>query len=126
VNDARLVSELRAAAHRAEKRRSGTRPTPLSLGVEFQERVTGRIVAELSVRPPAPVMETRIARPRSRRLAEARRSIPPVAFFAFLTLGALGAAVAIVLAVRTWGPPSRRTLPASEPATTVHPEPTPK
>lgn len=119
MNDVRLVSELRAAAHRAEKRRSGTRPTPLSLGVEFQERVTGLILTQLSVRPPVPVAEPPIARP---------RSIPPIAFaafVAFLTLGALGAAVAIVLAVRTWGPPSR-SVPASQSATTVHAQPDPR
>jgi hypothetical protein len=116
VNDERLVTELRAAARRAEKRRSGTRPTPLSLGVGFQERATGLILAELSVRRSRPITEAHVERP---------RSIPPVAFVALLTLGALGAAAAIVLAVRTWGPQSRRDLPSSQGTTTVQPEPPP-
>jgi hypothetical protein len=108
VKDERLVSELRAAARRAEARRSGTRPTPLSLGVVFQERATGLILAELSLARPAlidakgenagvlPARWPLVVSPPSRA-----RSSALLAFFLF---AALGAVAAIVLAARTWGP----------------------
>jgi hypothetical protein len=96
MNDEKLVSLLRAAARRAETRRSGTRSTPLSLGAGFQERATALILTELSARPPLPV-------------AQSRANFSGVAL---ATFGALGAAAALVLAVHTWGRGTPRDSPA--------------